>query len=225
MMTHSILPVHPRTGLLAVGIVAGRPVWPILGGAENEDPPEEGDGDPAENEDEDEDKGKEKGKEKNDNDLSDLLGELGLTPEQARARLRNAPKWEKRARENHERAQKTGTLEQQLDKLRGDLTERDKRDIERSGRLAMTQVREQLAGHGINPDDVAAILKRVKATDLLKDGEPDEDAISELAGSLLKVTGRAAPDPDQGKRGGEKAESMDSFIRRQAGRGARTFRV
>ena len=27
------LPVHPRTGLTAVGIVGGKPVWPILGGA------------------------------------------------------------------------------------------------------------------------------------------------------------------------------------------------
>jgi HK97 family phage major capsid protein len=27
------LPIHPRTGLMAVGIVRGRPVWPILGGA------------------------------------------------------------------------------------------------------------------------------------------------------------------------------------------------
>lgn len=27
------LPVHPRTGLTAVGIVGGKPVWPILGGS------------------------------------------------------------------------------------------------------------------------------------------------------------------------------------------------
>lgn len=28
------LPIHPRTGLRAVGIVNGRPVWPIMGGSE-----------------------------------------------------------------------------------------------------------------------------------------------------------------------------------------------
>jgi hypothetical protein len=28
------LPIHPRTGLTAVGIVGGRPVWPIKGGSE-----------------------------------------------------------------------------------------------------------------------------------------------------------------------------------------------
>src|SRR5690242_2052943 len=27
----TLLPVHPRTGLRAVGVVAGRPVWPVLG--------------------------------------------------------------------------------------------------------------------------------------------------------------------------------------------------
>lgn len=33
------LPIHPRTGLRAVGIVKGRPVWPILGGSEPPEPP------------------------------------------------------------------------------------------------------------------------------------------------------------------------------------------
>src|SRR5690606_34939649 len=32
-MNRSSLPRHPRTGLRAVGIVAGRPVWPIKGAA------------------------------------------------------------------------------------------------------------------------------------------------------------------------------------------------
>lgn len=33
------LPVHPLTGLRAVGIVGGRPVWPILGGSGDTPPP------------------------------------------------------------------------------------------------------------------------------------------------------------------------------------------
>lgn len=33
-MSECTLPIHPRTGLRAVGIVAGHPVWPILGGSE-----------------------------------------------------------------------------------------------------------------------------------------------------------------------------------------------
>jgi hypothetical protein len=34
-----ILPIHPRTGLRAVGIAAGRPVWPIMGGSGDTPPP------------------------------------------------------------------------------------------------------------------------------------------------------------------------------------------
>lgn len=32
---HDTLPIHPRTGLRAVGIVAGKPVWPIFGAEDN----------------------------------------------------------------------------------------------------------------------------------------------------------------------------------------------
>jgi len=32
------LPIHPRTGLHAVGIVAGKPVWPIFGAEDNPSP-------------------------------------------------------------------------------------------------------------------------------------------------------------------------------------------
>lgn len=41
MNLHDDLPIHPRTGLTAVGIINGRPVWPILGASEDN----EGDGD------------------------------------------------------------------------------------------------------------------------------------------------------------------------------------
>jgi len=37
MNAYGLLPVHPRTGLRAVGVVGGHPVWPVLGAAE--DPP------------------------------------------------------------------------------------------------------------------------------------------------------------------------------------------
>lgn len=38
-MGSKTLPVHPFTGLTAVGLVAGRPVWPIRGGSEDADAP------------------------------------------------------------------------------------------------------------------------------------------------------------------------------------------
>lgn len=41
------LPVHPRTGLTAVGIVGGRPVWPILGAEDDPANPVQPAADPA----------------------------------------------------------------------------------------------------------------------------------------------------------------------------------
>lgn len=128
-----------------------------------------------------------------------------------------ARKHEDRARQNAQAATKARTVEQQLEELRSQLAERDQREQERSGRLAMAQLDAQLAKAGIERDDVAGLLKRIKATDLLKDGEPDESAIGELAESLKKIAGRATPDPDQGAKGGKAPLDMNQLIRRAAG--------
>jgi pyruvate/2-oxoglutarate dehydrogenase complex dihydrolipoamide acyltransferase (E2) component len=228
--------VHPSTGVRAIGIVNGRPVFPIRGGS---GPGDGGSGDGGDGGGDGGtggdggDGGGDGGKSGDSGDggsggtsdvLATLLQEMGLTPAQAASRIRNAPKWEKNARENQRKAQQSQTLAEQLEQMRSDIAERDVKDAERAGKLAMSQVRAQLRAHEVDPDDVKAILSRVSATDLLKDGDPDEDAIQELTSSLLKVAGRAQPDPDQGKKGGEKQEDMNAFIRRMAGRGTRTIR-
>jgi hypothetical protein len=128
-----------------------------------------------------------------------------------------ARKHEGRAKENAQAAQQKKTVEQQLDELRGQLSERDKRETERNGRLALAQLNARLAEAGIKRDDVAGLLKRIKADDLLADGEPDEGAIAELTDSLVKITGRATPDPDQGRKGGTAPLDMNQLIRRAAG--------
>jgi hypothetical protein len=125
-----------------------------------------------------------------------------------------ARKHETRAKENTSRAK---TVEQQLEELRGQLSERDKREVERNGRLALSQLNTRLAEHGIKRGDVEGLLKRIKASDLLDDGEPDEKAISELTDTLVKITGRASPDPDQGRKGGKAPLDMNQLIRRAAG--------
>jgi hypothetical protein len=128
-----------------------------------------------------------------------------------------ARKHESRAKENADAAKAKKTVEQQLDELRGQLSERDKRETERNGRLALAQLNARLAEAGIKRDDVAGLLKRIKADDLLADGEPDEGAIAELTDSLVKITGRATPDPDQGRKGGKAPLDMNQLIRRAAG--------
>jgi hypothetical protein len=128
-----------------------------------------------------------------------------------------ARKHESRAKENADAARAKKTVEQQLEELRGQLSERDKRELEKNGRLALAQLNTRIAEAGINRDDVAGVLKRIKPADLLADGEPDEGAIAELADSLKKITGRATPDPDQGRKGGKAPMDMNQLIRRAAG--------
>jgi hypothetical protein len=128
-----------------------------------------------------------------------------------------ARKHEDRAKQNAQAVSKAKTVEQQLADLRGQLEERDKRDVERNGRLAMAKLDAQLAKAGIERADVDGLLKRIKGADLLADGEPDDKAIGELADSLMKVAGRATPDPDQGKQGGKAPLDMNQLIRRAAG--------
>jgi hypothetical protein len=132
-----------------------------------------------------------------------------------------ARKWRSLARK-HEAAAKANTkqaktVEQQLEDLRGQLTERDKRDVERNGRLAMAKLDAHLAKGGIDRADVDGLLKRIQSADLLADGEPDDKAIGELADSLMKIAGRATPDPDQGLKGGKAPLDMNQLIRRSAG--------
>jgi len=109
------------------------------------------------------------------------------------------------------------TVEQQLEEVRAQIGERDKRDTERNGRLALSQLNTRLAEAGIKRDDVAGLIKRISPTDLLAEGEPNDEAIGELADSLVKIAGRATPDPDQGQKGGKAPLDMNQLIRRAAG--------
>lgn len=171
-------------------------------------------------------------------------GDLGISDEDAEALLADAvqaaaqsdtggdsvdwkaeaEKWQKlaqrheiRAKQNAQAASKAKTVEQQLEELRGQLGERDKRELERNGRLAVAQLNTRLAEAGIKRDDVAGLIKRISPADLLSDGEPDDGAIGELAEALVRIAGRATPDPDQGKKGGQAPLDMNQLIRRAAG--------
>jgi hypothetical protein len=143
---------------------------------------------------------------------------------EAEKRIAEVDKWknlarrhEDRAKQNAQAASKTKSVEQQLEELRGQLGERDKREQERNGRLALSQLNTRLAEAGIKRDDVAGLVKRISPVDLLADGEPNDEAIGELADTLIKIAGRATPDPDQGRKGGKAPLDMNQLIRRAAG--------
>lgn len=128
-----------------------------------------------------------------------------------------ARKHEERARSNAQAATQAQTLEQQIQQLRGDLADRDVRDVERNQRLAMTRVEAKIAEAGVKPGDVADLLGLVDPLRLLANGEPDEDAIVKVAASIARGGGRPAPDADQGKGGGNLPPNMNDLIRRAAG--------
>jgi hypothetical protein len=128
-----------------------------------------------------------------------------------------ARRHEGRAKENAQAAAKAKSVEEQIEELRSQLAERDVADVERNGRLAMTQVHAALAEAGIKKSDVEGLLELVDPTTLLTDGEPNEKAINKLAASLTKVAGKVTPDRDQGRKGGNAPPNMNDIIRRAAG--------
>jgi hypothetical protein len=171
--------------------------------------------DPADDDDDDDSGDKTGGDDSDVAELRKVMADLRLTPNQIASRLKSAKDWEKRARSNNAKSQ---SVEQQLTELRNQLAERDTAYVERNGRLAMEKVRSGIASKDVNPDDVADVLAVVDPVAvLLKDGEPDETAISKLVDSLAKVGGRVRPDPDQGKKGATGPISMDTLIRRARG--------
>lgn len=129
----------------------------------------------------------------------------------------HARKHEDRAKANADAASKAKTVEEQLAELRKAMSDRDVADVQKAGRLAVSQVHAALAEAGIGRDDVSGLLEHVDPMSLLADGEPDDAAIAKLAKSLTKVAGRTTPDRDQGRKGGDAPVDMNTLIRRAAG--------
>jgi len=144
-----------------------------------------------------------------------IASEFG-DPEKVRKALEHARTWEQRAKENRAGAQQAKTLEQQLTEMQQQMSDRDKRDLERSGKTAIAQLKAELGQAGVKWDDVDEPL-RPDASRLLKNGEPDDDAIARYAAALTRHAGRPVPDPDQGKKGASAPADMNSWIRQRAG--------
>lgn len=127
-------------------------------------------------------------------------------------------KWQHTARRNEQSAKNAQkSVQDQLADLRRQIEERDEAYTEANAKRAMSQVHTRLATAGIKPEDVKGLLGRIDARNLLKDGQPDDDAINDLATSLTKVAGRVTPDHDQGRKGGSAPPNMNDLIRRAAG--------
>jgi hypothetical protein len=152
-----------------------------------------------------------------ESDGKDWQSEVARLNKEAEKWRSLARKHEGRAKENADAAAKAKSVEDQIAELRSQLAERDVADVERNGRMAMTQVHAALAEAGIKKADAAGFLELVDPTTLLTDGQPDEKAIGKLAESVKKLAGRVTPDFDQGRKGGTAPPNMNDLIRRAAG--------
>lgn len=245
---HTALPIHPRTGLRAVGIVAGRPVWPILGGsgdpapgtpppdpAPPADPPVDPPAQPP---------------------ASGANGYPADTPVADMTAEQAANYWRAQARK-HERTVKQ---RQDYDQLKADsaelarLRQQTETDTERATREAASTARAEVrtemgerlvlaefraaSGGRISADRLATLTEDIDLRRYLDDaGEVDTDRIATKVAAWAPAPEgdpeppaptRPRPDPSQGSRGGTKvsgtAAGRDMFAarRRRPTAGAQT---
>lgn len=191
-MSSTILPTHPRTGLLAVGRRRnGSPIWPILGGAPDPDPEKDDDGDAEDADDSDADDAPPDSNESDDSDSDGAEG-LGDKGKKALDAMKEKVKTER---------QKRRDVEAEMEKLRkaaekkpeGDQPSTD--DIRREAEQAATQkanarivrseIRAAAAGKLADPRDALTFLD-TSQFEVDENGEVDDDEVSDAIDDLLK---------------------------------------
>ncbi|MEH0619930.1 hypothetical protein QBA57_39700 [Streptomyces scabiei] len=194
---HAPLPVHPPTGLTAVGWRKARPgedderypIWPVLGGADDEDDDQDDNdaqdddgtddgGDDSQDDDQDDDKG---GSDDDaDPDGADQLGDKGK-----RALASMKGKW-------RSEREKRKALEQQLAEKDGaDEAEQARRKTEAdavaraNARILKAEIRAAAKGRLNDPKDALTFLD-LGQFEVGEDGEIDSEEIEDAIDDLLK---------------------------------------
>lgn len=214
-MSTRTLPRHARTGLLAVGWRKPRrgedgpqPIWPILGGAEDDDSGEDDDDqdDDADDSDKDDD---------GDDEWADVLKQWkaeGLKPKQIAERLAASRKWETRAKKNSTAAEelarlkREGMSEQEAAVAAARAEERVKggEKVARSTFLATAKGRIK---------DPAAVVEEINLKKFVDDdGDVDDEAIAKLVDKL-------APEQSDKDDEDDDTDERDTRRRRRTGRG------
>jgi hypothetical protein len=182
------LPIHPRTGLRAVGIVSGRPVWPILGASpddpsNDDEPTDEPDDEPTDEPNEDEPKG------------ADQLGDPGKRALDSMKAQRNSAR------------QKLKDLETELKQFR----DKDKTEVERladnassaQSRAEQAEARSKALEIALERAPAHASLAQVRAVAKRVRGG-DDDELNADADELFELL---APKPaDDGDKPKESAK-------------------
>lgn len=183
------LPRHARTGLLAVGWRKARPgesglqpVWPILGGAPDDDG---GDGDQDDDAD-DSDKG-DGGDQGDGDEWSSVIEQWkadGLKPAQIAARLEASRKWEQRAKKNSTAAEELARLKREgmSETEAAVAAARAEERVKAGERIARSTFLAAAKGRISDPKAVVEEINLRKYVD--DDGEIDDDAIAALVDKL-----------------------------------------
>lgn len=196
------MPVHPFTGLTAIGVLpSGRIVWPIKGGSEDPEP------EPAP-EPEPEPEG-----------VPDPEPDTPLGPAGEKALAA-----EKAKRKKAEADRRTALEEVAALKRGGDQAAQEKAEVEKAAmakanqRLVRAEVKAAAAGVLVNPNDAAQFLD-LTAFEVNDDGEVDTDEVKAAIAALVKerpylaaTAGKFVGGVDQGARKKAADPSLDQMI-------------
>lgn len=230
------LPIHPRTGLTALGLRRnGVPIWPVKGGAPDDD---DGDGDDSDDTESDGDRD-------GNSDDGDGQGDLGDAGKKAIDRMKGQLKTSRSAlRPWTALATEFGakTPDQLRNLLKGKKPDGDDQldpeQVRREARAAadrevaqerlLDKIEAKAAGKFADPADAAALLLREgDADDFLDGSKVDGEAIADALEELLKrkpyLAGKQAADSggrkpkadrSQGNRGGQQVPAADRAAQR-----------
>lgn len=194
---HEILPVHPVTGLTALAVIGGRPVWPVMGGDGTNDgdtnPPTEGNepDEPGENQNNGEVDSSSDGDDGDENALGDA-GKKALDATKA--------KWksERDRRKELERQLAEATRpkgegdEPTPDQIRADAEQAA--TAKANKRIIRAELKAAATGKLADPSDVNHFID-LDAFDVNDQGDVDPDDIAEAITDLLERKPHLAAGP------------------------------
>lgn len=215
-MRMSTLPRHARTGQLAVGWRKPRPgedglqpIYPVLGGAEDDGGGEDDDQD---------DDGGDDDSDKDDGDGDDEWAETlaqwkkeGLKPKQVAERLAASRKWESRAKKNHTAAEELARLKREgmSETEAAVAAARAEERVKGGEKVARSTFLATAKGRIPDPAAVVEEINLKKYVD--DDGDVDAEAIAKLVDKLAPQQSGTDDEDDQDER--------DTRRRRRQGRG------
>ncbi|WP_158633185.1 hypothetical protein [Amycolatopsis sp. WAC 04182] len=188
-MVETILPIHPRTGLQAVGWRKARPgedgeqpIWPIAGASDPEEGPEaEPEGDPAE-EPEDEPDEEPEGDPEGAEDLGDK-GKKALDTMKAKLRDEKAKRRAVEAERDTLKSGSTKNGEPDVDQIRREAE--TAAAAKANKRIVRSEIRAAATGKLADPKDALTFID-IDQFEVDENGEVDADEIADAIDDLIK---------------------------------------